>query len=150
VRIRGRMDVTLERWDALHLRSGWMTDLRDAGQLIRGWEAARRSPSADVVGRLIHPAYDDAFVTHTEARARWLAHGPVDARVTLARLEVREDTAHLDLYELIREGPEPRPAIHRLTLRPVAGRWRISSGLRFGGVRPAPGSTFGNSPRRTK
>lgn len=128
----GPIRVTLERWDGYELRSGWMTDLRDVGRLVEAWETARRAPMPGTLRPLLHPRYDDDFVDAGEVARRWIRHGPTPARPTLARLELRDDLAHLDLHEVIEERTPPQPVVHRLTLRPVAGRWRIAAGIRFG------------------
>jgi len=141
-RVTGPMPVTLEPWGSYRLRAGFLTDLRDAVQLTDAWARARRDPSPEHLKPLLHPAYDDAFVTRDEIAATWLEQDPVRARVTFVRLEVRDDLAHLDLHELVDADDGDRPVIHRLTLRPAAGRWRIASGLQItggahGGLAPA-------------
>lgn len=130
-RVSGPMRVTLEPWGGYRLRAGYLTDVRDAERLARAWVAARRDPTPATLRPLLHPGYDDDFVTRDEIAAAWRRHGPVLAEVTMVHLEVRDDLAHLDLHELLGAGEARTPTIHRLTLRPAAGRWWIASGLRF-------------------
>lgn len=131
VQLTGPLDVTLERWAGYRIRAGFLTDLRDLDRFVRAWEAARRQPDPDTLRPLLDPNYDDDFVTRAQIAQRWMSAGPEAARVTLVRMEVRDDLAHLDLHELVGPTPGGRPRIHRLTLRPVAGRWRVTSGLSF-------------------
>jgi len=139
----GPMTVTLERWGGYRLRSGFMTDLRDLARWVRAWEVARQTPAPGLVEELIDPNYRDGFSTRSDAIQQWQAHGPANVRVTLARIEVRDDDAHLDLHELVETEGGDRPRIHRLTLRPVAGRWRVAAGLQMEPEPPPPPSRHG-------
>jgi hypothetical protein len=130
-RVSGPMRVTLEPWGGYKLRAGYLTDVRDVARLVKAWTVARRDPSPATLRPLLHPGYEDDFVTRDEIATAWRAHGPELAEVTMVRLEVRDDLAHLDLHELVGGGAARQPVIHRLTLRPAAGRWWIASGLRF-------------------
>lgn len=119
-RVQGTTRVPWVRGVRIQIRSGWLTEVRDAQRLVFRLANAR---SPQDVEDLLLPSYREGLLNREEAAALW---GHRTLRPTHARLELRRDRAHLDLHH---RGFDDGSRILRLTLAPAAGRWRIAAGL---------------------
>lgn len=134
VRASGPTAVELERDGDFRIRSGLLTEVRDALELMSARRRALEANDVDAYVELLHPGYrDGAF--GPERLVEQLREDLPGRIVRLEPLgyliELREDLVHVDeRHRLSIDGALGPVSTARLTLAKSAGRLRIRSGLR--------------------
>ena len=132
-KIEGPMLLSLHRTDRWRIQGGLLSDFRDIRSLMRARQAALEANDVPALADLLHPLYRDGIADKAETVARLtrdLTAVRVRMQITLYRLEIRRDLAHIDEHYRLTVNDRPgRPAVAGLTLRKTAGRWRIAAGL---------------------
>lgn len=133
VRGTGTMRVEVVRDGVFRVRSGLLTEVRDALQLLRSYRSAIEGNDVAALGRLLHPNYRDARLDRVrllEAIAPKINARAIRFEPVAQRIELRPGLVHVDLHlRMAVDDRPPRPHIARLTLSTSAGKLRIRAGV---------------------